>query len=85
MKTSTCLKLRPFKTREAQDCERARARERDFSLFVALSLPRPRTLAFSSLTSKFQTRLRFSFKNLAFLFLNKKARLEMASDPNGTP
>ena len=62
---------------------------RDFSLAVAHSLPRRRTLAFSSLaffkTSKFQKRLRFSFENLAFLFLNKKARLEIASGPNGTP
>ena len=59
--------------------ENASARERDFSLAVALSLPRPRTLAFSSLEffkiSIFQTRLRFSCENLAFLFLNKKARL----------
>ena len=41
-----------------------------------ISLPRPRTLAFSSLavfkTSKFQTRLRISCENLAFLFFKKK-------------
>ena len=89
MKTPTCVKFRPFKKREARDCESARARKRDFSLAVALSLPRPRTLALSSLaffkTSKFQTRLRFSCENLAFLFLNYKARLEIASGPNGTP
>ena len=46
-------------------------------------LPRCRTLAISSLaffkTSKFQTRLRFSCETLAFLFLNKKARLDIAS------
>ena len=35
--------------------------------------------------SKFRTRLEFSCENLAFLFLNKKARLEIASGPNGTP
>ena len=35
--------------------------------------------------SKFQTRSEFSCENLAFLFLNKKARLEIASGPNGTP
>ena len=54
-----------------------------------ISLPRPRSLAFSSLTlfktRKFQTRLRFKCENLAFLFSNKKARLEIASGPNGTP
>ena len=81
MKTPTCLNFRPFKKRdrEARDCESA----------LALSLPRPRTLAFSSLaffkTSKFQTRLRFLCENLAFLFSNKSARLEIASGPNGTP
>ena len=37
-------KFRPFKKREARDRESARARERDFSLTVALSLPRPRIL-----------------------------------------
>ena len=89
MKTPNVSELRPFKKREARDRESARARERDFSLAVALSPPRPRTLAFSSLaffkTSKFQTRLRFSCENLAFLFLTKKARLGIASGPNGTP
>ena len=52
-------------------------------------LPRPRILVISSLSffkrSKFQTRLEFSCENIAFLFLNKKARLEIASGPNGTP
>ena len=76
---------------EARECESARAGKRDLSRFlaVALSLPRPRNLAFSSLaffkTSIFQTRLRFSCENLAFLFLDKRARLEIASGPNGTP
>ena len=69
---SEFTEFRPFKKREARDRENARARERDFSLAVALSLPRPRTLALSC-------------ENLAFLFLNKKARLENASGPNGTP
>ena len=36
-------------------------------------------------TSKFQTRLRFKCENLAFLFSNKKARLEIVSGRNGTP
>ena len=80
------LKFRPFKKPEAQDRESARAKERDFSLAVA---HRSLSLALSSLaffkTSKFQTRLRFSCENLAFLFLNKKARLEIASGANGTP
>ena len=71
-KPQTCLKFRPFKKREARDCESVRARERDFSLTVALSLPRHRTLAFSSLaffkTSKFQTRLRFYVKKSRFYF-----------------
>ena len=59
-----------------------------FSLAVALSLPRPRTLAFSSLAffkTSFQTRLRFCAKTSRFYFKNKKARLEIASGPNGTP
>ena len=64
MKTPNVSELRPFKKREARDRESARARERDFSLTCALSLPRPRTLAFSSLaffkTSKFQTCLRLT-------------------------
>ena len=68
--------------------ERARAREQDFYLAVALSLPRPRTLAFSSLTffktSKFQTHLRYLCENLAFLFLKKRERLEIASGSKGT-
>ena len=49
MKTPTCLKFRTYKKHEARDCESAKAREQDFSLAVALSLPRPRSLAFSSL------------------------------------
>ena len=91
MKTPTCLKFRPFKKREARDCESASARGRDFSLAIALMLPRPRTrtLAFSILaffkTGRFHTRLRFKCQNFAFLFSNKKARLEIASGPNGTP
>ena len=44
MKLQTCIKFRPFKNREARDRESARARERDFFLAVALSLPRPRIL-----------------------------------------
>ena len=44
-KPQTCLKSTGFKKREARDRESTRARERDFSLAVALSLPRPRTLA----------------------------------------
>ena len=34
---------------------------------------------------KKKTRLEFSCENLAFLFLNKKARLEITSGPNETP
>ena len=41
---SNVSEFRPFKKREARDCESARAMERNFSLAVALSLPRPRTL-----------------------------------------
>ena len=89
MKTSNFLKSTGFKKCEARECESARARERECDSEGEISLPRPRTLAISSLaffkTSKFQTRLRFSCENLAFLFLNKKARLEIASGPNGTP
>ena len=89
IKLPMCLKFRPFKKREAQDRESARVRERDFSLAIALSLPRPRTLAILSLAffkrSTLQTRLEFSCEALAFLFLNKKTRLEIASGPYGTP
>ena len=64
-------------------------KKREISLAVALLLTRPRTLVISSLAffknNKFQTRWRFSCENLAFLFFNKKARLEIASDPNWTP
>ena len=88
-KPQTCLKFTGFKNREARECESARAREREGDSEGEISPPHPRTLAISSLaffkTSKFQTRLEFSFENLAFLFLNKKARLEIASGPNGTP
>ena len=87
-KLQTSLKLRPLKKHKARDRKSARARERDFSLAVSLLLPCPRTLPFSSLaffkTRKFQTRLRFKCENLAFLFLNEKARLKIASGPNGT-
>ena len=48
----------------------ARVRQRASGFFIA---------------SKFHTRLRFSCENLAFLFLNKRARLEIASGPNRTP
>ena len=34
---------------------------------------------------RFQTRLEFLCENLAFVFLNKQARLGIASGPNGTP
>ena len=65
------------------------ARERECDSEGEISLPRSRTLAISSFAiykrSKFRTRLEFSCENLAFLFLNKKARLEIASGPNGTP
>ena len=67
----------------------ARVRGQRSEISPSLSHSRSLSLAFSSLaffkTSKFQTRLRFSCENLAFLFLNKKARLEIASGPNRTP
>ena len=67
----------------------ARVRGQRSEISPSLSHSRSLSLAFSSLaffkTSKFQTRLRFSCENLAFLFLNKKERLEIASGPNGTP
>ena len=63
-------------------CESATTSEKSRSLVLALS--RSRASRFFK-TSIFQTRLWFSCENLAFLFLNKKARLEIASGPNGTP
>ena len=69
--------------------EIARVRGRGSEISPSLSHSRSLALAFSSLaffkTSIFHTRLRFSCENLAFLFLNKRARLEIASGPNGTP
>ena len=46
-KPQTGLECRPFKNREARECESARAGKRDLSRFlaVALSLPHCRTLA----------------------------------------
>ena len=89
MKTSNVSEIYCLKKREARQCESASATERECDSKGEISLPRPRTLAISSLafvkTSKFQTRLEFSCENLAFLFLYKKARLEIASGPNGTP
>ena len=89
IKPPTCLNFTGFKKREVRDCESAKAWERECDSEGEISLPRPRSLAISSLAffkrSKFQTRLKFSCENLAFLFLNKKARLEIASGPNGIP
>ena len=78
-----CLKIDLLKNARFQDHESARAMERDFTLALALKIAFS-SLAFSK-TSKFQTGLRFSFENLAFLFLNKKARFYITSGPNGTP
>ena len=68
--------------------ENARVREQECDNEGEISLPRPCTLAISSLaffkTGRFQIRLRFKCKNLEFLFSNKKVRLEIASGPNGT-
>ena len=61
--------------------ESATAREKSRS--PALALSRSRASRFFK-RSKFQTRLEFSCENLAFLFLNEKAMLEIASGPNGT-
>ena len=53
-----------------------------------ISLPRPRTLAISSIAffkrSKFQTDLEFSCENLAFLFLNERrgSRSQVAPTEN---
>ena len=55
--------------------ESATAREKSRSL----------ALAISSLAIFKRSYMEFSCENLAFLFLNKKARLEIASGPNGTP
>ena len=44
MKTPIISEIYCFKKREAWDRESASARKRDFSLAVALSLTRPRTL-----------------------------------------
>ena len=69
-----------YKTREI---ERVRGRESDIS--PSLSHSRSLALALSSLaffkTGRFQTSLGFSCENLAFLFLNMKARHEIASGP----
>ena len=70
--------------REARECEGEGARFLPRCRTLALALSHSRASRFFK-TSKFQTRLRFSCENLAFLFLNKRARLEIASGPNGTP
>ena len=81
MKTPTCLKFRPF-----QNVRLEIARVRGGGSKISPSLSHSHTLAFLSLvffkTSIFQTLLRFSCGNLAFLFLNKKVRLEW---PHRTP
>ena len=86
MKNSNVFEIYWFKKSEAREFESARARERECDNEVEISLPRPRTLAISSLVffknSKFQTRLDFL---CAFLIFNKKARLEIASGPKVTP
>ena len=57
LKPQTCLKYTGFKKREARECDSARAGERECDSQGEILLPRPRTLAFSSLaffnTSKF--------------------------------
>ena len=89
MKISNMSEIYWFKKREVRECQSARAKERECDKEWEISPPRPRALAISSLAffkrSKFQTRWCFSCENLAFLFLNKKARLEITSGPNGTP
>ena len=89
LEPQTCLKFSGFKKRDPPRRESARARERECDSEGEISLPRPRTLAILSLAffkrSKFQTRLEISCENPAFLFSYKKARLEIASGPNGTP
>ena len=62
--------------------ESATAREE--SCFHALALSRSRASRFFK-RFKIQTSLEFSCENPTFLFLNKKARLEISIGPNGTP
>ena len=72
MKLQMCLEFTGFKKRETRECESARARERECDSEEEISLPRPRTLAISSLAvfkrSKFNTRLEFHVKTSRFYF-----------------
>ena len=67
-----------------------RGRGSEISPSLSYSRPLALALALSSLaffkTSKFQARFRFLCEDIAFFFLlNKKAKLEIAIGPNGTP
>ena len=72
IKPETCLKFTGFKKREAREYESARARDRECDNDGEISLPRPRTLAISSLAFfkryKLQTRLGFHVKTSRIYF-----------------
>ena len=76
-KLQTCLKFRPFRKREARDRELSHSLSHSRSLALALSLSR---------ASRFLKPVNFRHLwGFHVKFLNKKARLEIASGPNGTP
>ena len=69
------------KNREARNRESARERERECDNEGEISLPRPRTLAISSLAFFFQTRLEFPYENLAYLFFKQKGEARDREGP----